>query len=251
MIRDSVVAGSLNMSFPGTVVDVNASNNPTADVANNWLGMNQPDPTLFAAGVTFEPNLVANLTASATDLTPGESATVTYSITQNSDGLGGFFIPDNSVVQFQALHGTMNPDSTNSTAGVATSTFTPTSGFIGQAVVNAAVSLTAAEEVESVFFDIGVPQTPIVTKQPASQVVTLGQPVTLTATASGFPPPSVQWQFSTNNGATFSNISGATSTSYTFTATAATNGQYFQAVFTNSVGSVTSDAAVITLRRPA
>jgi hypothetical protein len=247
MILDSVIAGDQNSNFPGTLIDVNSNNNPTVNAANNWFGSNQPDPTLFAAGVTFEPYLVANFTASATDLTPGESATVTYSITQNSDGLGGFFIPDNSDVLFQAVHGTMSHEFANTTAGVATSTFTPDSGFIGEAEASAGLALSVAVEVESIFFDIGVPQAPVVTKQPASQVVTLGQPVTLTATASGFPPPSVQWQVSTNNGATFSNISGATATSYTFTATAATNGQIFQAVFKNSGGSVTSDAAVITL----
>jgi hypothetical protein len=247
MIRNSVVAATQNSSFPGTVINVNASNNPTVDAANNYLGSNQPDPTLFGAGVAWQPFLVANISASSTDLVPGESATVTLSITQNSDGLGGFSIPDNTQVLFDPLHGTMNPTQTTTTAGVATSTFTPTSGFVGQAAATAIIELVAAGGGGSVFFDVGVGQAPDVTTQPQSQVVTAGQSVTLIAAASGFPTPTVQWQISTDKGATFSNISGATASSYTFTATAATNGQYFQAVFTNSVGSTTSAAALLTV----
>ncbi len=247
MIRDSVIAAIQNSNFPGTDIDVNASNNPTVDAANNYLGSNQPDPTLFGASVTWQPFLVANVTASSTDLLPGQSATVTLSITQNSDGLGGFSIPDNTQVLFDPLHGTMNPTQTTTTAGVATSTFTPNSGFVGQAAATAIIAVVAAGGGNSVLFNVGVGQAPVVTTQPVSQVVTAGQSVTLTAAASGFPTPTVQWQISTDHGAHFSNISGATASSYTFTATAATNGEFFQAVFTNSVGSTTSAAALLTV----
>ena len=57
----------------------------------------------------------------------------------------------------------------------------------------------------------------------------------------------MQWQVSIDGGATFTNISGATSTTYSFTATAADNGDEYQAVFTNSVGNVTTSAATLTV----
>ncbi len=248
MARNSVLAGPQNFNFPGTVIDVNASNSPTVDAANNWLGSNEPDPTLFAASVTFQPFLVAQATAPSTDLTQGQSATVTFSVTQNSDGLGGFSIPDQSVVLFVATHGTVVPEFESSSGGVATATFTPTSGFVGQAVVSAEIVNGGADAGgDFVVFDIGVAQAPVVTTQPLSQVFTAGQSVTLTAAATGFPTPTVQWQVIASNGAPFSNIVGATSTSYTFTATTATNGQFFRAVFTNSSGSVPSAAAQLTL----
>src|SRR5262249_54360500 len=44
---------------------------------------------------------------------------------------------------------------------------------------------------------------PVVTGQPANQTVGEGNSVTFTATASGVPTPTVQWQVSANGGATF------------------------------------------------
>ena len=64
----------------------------------------------------------------------------------------------------------------------------------------------------------GANSTPAVTTNPASQTVAAGNAVTFTAAASGNPTPTVQWQVSTSGGTAFSAISGATSTTYTFTA---------------------------------
>ncbi|MFN8497285.1 MAG: hypothetical protein U0641_05460 [Anaerolineae bacterium] len=68
---------------------------------------------------------------------------------------------------------------------------------------------------------------------------------TFTATASGSPAPSAQWQLSVDNGTTFANIRGAASTTFTFTAHAADNGNQYRVVFTNEFGSATSDAATL------
>jgi hypothetical protein len=96
-------------------------------------------------------------------------------------------------------------------------------------------------------YEFSTASAPVVTTQPLSQSYTSGQTLTFTAAASGTPTPTVQWQISTNGGATFSNISGATST----TAMAGPlngfeNGWQTRAVFTNSAGSATSNAATLT-----
>ncbi len=89
---------------------------------------------------------------------------------------------------------------------------------------------------------------PAVTTQPANQTVSAGNTATFTAAASGNPAPTVQWQLSTNGGSSFSNISGATSTTLSLSSvTASMNGFEYQAVFTNSVGSVTTSAATLTV----
>src|SRR5208337_1563401 len=89
---------------------------------------------------------------------------------------------------------------------------------------------------------------PSVTTQPASQTVTAGQTATFTAAASGNPTPTVQWQVSTDSGSTFSDITGATSTTLTLSnTTTAQNGDEYQAVFTNSVGTATTNAATLTV----
>ena len=81
-----------------------------------------------------------------------------------------------------------------------------------------------------------------------SQTVTAGQSVTFTAAASGNPGASVQWQVSTDGGSTFTNISGATSTTYKVaTTTKSQNGYLYRAVFTNSLGSADTTAAILTV----
>ena len=83
---------------------------------------------------------------------------------------------------------------------------------------------------------------PVVTGQPSSRTVSVGQPATFTVTASGTPPLSYQWQ---RNGG---DIAGATSSSCTIVSAAATdNGAQFRCRVTNSAGSATSNAATLTV----
>jgi uncharacterized delta-60 repeat protein len=95
---------------------------------------------------------------------------------------------------------------------------------------------------------------PIVTLDPQNLTVVTGQAATFTASALGSPSPTVQWQVSTNNGATFTNIVGATSTTLTIPAasvTTAISGNQYHAVFTNSNGSATTAAATLTVNKAA
>jgi hypothetical protein len=89
---------------------------------------------------------------------------------------------------------------------------------------------------------------PTVTTNPVNQSITVGTNATFTAAASGNPSPTIQWQVSTNGGATFTNIVGATTTTLLLTAVPITsNGNQYRAVFTNSVGSATTTAATLTV----
>jgi hypothetical protein len=81
-----------------------------------------------------------------------------------------------------------------------------------------------------------------ITAQPANIIVTAPATATFSVVASGAAPLSYQWQ---KNG---SAIPGATSASYTTPATTAVdNGTSFTVTVTNSTGSVTSSAAVLTV----
>ncbi len=88
---------------------------------------------------------------------------------------------------------------------------------------------------------------PAITAQPASQSANAGQTVTFTATASGSPAPGIQWQVSSDGGVTWTDLSGATSPTLTFTAQSAESGNLYRAVFTNGCGSATTDAASLTV----
>jgi hypothetical protein len=86
---------------------------------------------------------------------------------------------------------------------------------------------------------------PQITQQPANQAVLSGQPATFTVSATGTPSLSYQWQ--RNN----SNISGATSTSYTLSnPTLADSGAMFRCLVSNAYGTATSTAATLTVFDP-
>ena len=88
----------------------------------------------------------------------------------------------------------------------------------------------------------GAPQ---ITTQPASQSVTAGQMATFTVVATGSPTLTYQWQKN------HANITGATSSSYTTPATATSDsGETFDVVVSNSIGSVTSVSASLTVNAP-
>jgi murein DD-endopeptidase MepM/ murein hydrolase activator NlpD len=88
---------------------------------------------------------------------------------------------------------------------------------------------------------------PVITTNPSNQAVNAGQVATFSAAAGGAPTPTPQWQVSTNGGSTFSNISGATSTTYSVVPTASQNGYRYRTVFTNSAGSATTTVAILTV----
>ena len=86
------------------------------------------------------------------------------------------------------------------------------------------------------------PTAPSISTQPANQSVAVGQMATFSVTASGTAPLSYQWQ--KNN----ANISGATAANYTTPATVSgDNGSTFRVLVMNSVNSVTSNAATLTV----
>jgi hypothetical protein len=83
---------------------------------------------------------------------------------------------------------------------------------------------------------------PTITTQPGSQSVTVGQTATFSVIGTGTAPLSYQWQ--TNGTA----ITGATASSYTTAATTlADNGSTFKVTVSNSVGTITSAAATLTV----
>jgi alpha-tubulin suppressor-like RCC1 family protein len=92
---------------------------------------------------------------------------------------------------------------------------------------------------------------PTISAQPGGQTVTAGQDATFTAAASGFPAPTVQWQLSTDHGASFAPVTGATSDTLTVAATTTSeNGNVYEAVFTNVAGTATTDPATLTVSPP-
>lgn len=94
------------------------------------------------------------------------------------------------------------------------------------------------------------PSLPAFTAHPANQGVVAPASATFNVTVTGFPTPTLQWQVSPSVGA-YSDIAGATNTSYTTPATTTgDDGNRYRVVATNGSGSVTSNAAVLTVTAP-
>jgi subtilisin family serine protease len=82
---------------------------------------------------------------------------------------------------------------------------------------------------------------PSITSQPASQTVSAGTPVTFSVVAGGTSLLGYQWKLNNNN------IAGATGSSYTINSAQTTNAGSYKVVVTNALGSVTSQAALLTV----
>jgi hypothetical protein len=92
---------------------------------------------------------------------------------------------------------------------------------------------------------------PFIVDSPQSQTVIGTANVSFTADAGGRPQPTVQWQQSTDGGSTWSDITGATSSTYSITdVPLSDNGFEFRAVFANTAGSATTNAATLTVNLP-
>ncbi|MFN0111434.1 MAG: choice-of-anchor Q domain-containing protein [Blastocatellia bacterium] len=92
---------------------------------------------------------------------------------------------------------------------------------------------------------------PTITLQPQSTMAVTGGNAQFMAGADGVPAPTVQWQVSTDGGANFTNVANATSSTLSLgPVSAGMNGNQYQAVFSNSCGSVTSDRATLLVNSP-
>ncbi len=110
-------------------------------------------------------------------------------------------------------------------------------------VSNSAGSVTSSQATLTVN---AVAVAPAITTQPSNQSVTAGQTAMFSVAATGTAPLSYQWRKNS------SNISGAMAASYITPATTTTDsGSKFDVVVSNSVGSVTSGQATLTVNAAA
>ncbi|GAA3593577.1 hypothetical protein GCM10022198_16800 [Klugiella xanthotipulae] len=91
---------------------------------------------------------------------------------------------------------------------------------------------------------------PTITASPVSVSVPTGDSATFTASASGIPAPTVQWQ-SSSNGTVWSDIPGATQVTLTVEkAEKLASGTRYRAVFSNLKGEATSEVATLLVSVP-
>ena len=172
------------------------------------------------------------------------------------DKFGNILVGDTSTVTLTLTHGTFangqNSVTVNAVDGIAT---------FNNLVINDPDSYIlratdANPNLDPGFGPVTVVELPTITTQPTNQVTDAGGSATFTADASGNPAPTVQWQVSTDGGATFNDINGATSTTLTLTnVNSSRNNNEYRAVFTVSVnsspvGTATTNPAILNTAAP-
>ena len=197
-----------------------------------------------AATLTVQTAPVVTLNPQSETVTAGETATF-------KAAASGAPAP---TVQWQlsSNHGstwtadTSDAGNTSDTLTVAAVTLAE-SGDEYRAVFTNAVSSQASEAAT-----LTVQTAPMVTLNPQSVTLTAGETATFTASASGVPTPTVQWQVSSNHGSTWTADTGdAGNKSGTLTVasvTLAESGDEYRALFTNGAGSQASEAATLTVQ---
>ncbi len=219
---------------PALTVNTDGTGTLTATVSG--YGTDQADTTKWT---TIAPRTVTlatlkNVTVSASGITvtpaySGVAVTIPASNTQQAGSGATFGSFPQSFVNFQLLTGQSSYWYSSGGSRDAAKPATPLS-----------VAYTAA----------GTPTNtaPAVTTQPQNGSGQVGGTVAFTAAASGTPTPTVQWQVLSPGTTTWVNYPGATSTTWNATIHAAGyNGMKVRAVFTNSVGTATTNEATITV----
>ncbi len=142
-----------------------------------------------------------------------------------------------------------------STAGMTIGAHTLTVTFTQQRYNGTAWVNTGATNTRSVSFTVKAasvtPTTPVITDPTAAKTVTkdIGGKATLTVTATGTAPLAYQWQI--NKGSGWSDITGATDSSYTTSALKASNDGYkYRCTVTNSANSSTSPVFTLKVTDP-
>lgn len=88
-------------------------------------------------------------------------------------------------------------------------------------------------------------QLPVITTNPTNKSVEDGDTVSFQISATD--ALTYQWQVSTDGGSNWSNVSGATSQNYSFTASVSQNGYYYRCVASNDFGDDTSSNAILSV----
>jgi len=129
-------------------------------------------------------------------------------------------------------------------------------------VYNSAIACSLATQSSTVTLNVTAlpPAAPAITSQPSNQTAVASGSATFTVVATGVPAATIQWQYSINNGGTWTNVLGSLgtvvntgTTSVTSTLTLAgltgSNDQtQFQVILTNTKGTVTSSAATLSVK---
>ena len=225
----TIGSNALPVNALGRFVAAGNSGSHTVKIVNGSTGADVPGASVSISTAAGTPGTFqyGNLSSPVT-LTPGS---VYYVLSLESAGGDQWYDHDTTVQTASvasltsAAYGTGSPYLTTGTAG---QTYVP---------------------LDFVYGSTG--GSPVITQQPQSATVTLGQSTNFTVSATSGTALSYQWQSQAPGASNFTNIPGATSATYTTPAAQTTNnGTEYLCIVSNSAGSISSNAATLTVQPP-
>jgi hypothetical protein len=252
----SVAAGSCNVTL-------------TTSGARTLTAIYSPDTGNFTGSSDTEPHTVTVAAPVITENPQSQTAVVGSTVTftsragvfsQNAPGSlasGQSLLPGEFLISpnygYQLIYQTDGNLVLYRGDGVALWTSNTGGTTPGQAIMQADGNFVIYDSGGTPIFATGTANNPGATLALQSDgnavIYNAGNPIYATGTSSNYPIPSVQWQVSTNGGANFTDIGGATTPILSFTVGIADNGNQYRAVFTNPAGLVASSAAVLTVNK--
>ena len=228
-------------------------------VADGYLYPSQQSATISGSSAirNFVLQALAPLTITTTQLPNG---TVGSSYSTQLSASGGqtpynWYLPGGTITLPPGTSGDMSfsSDGTNGTISGIPATAGTFYFLVG--VTDSAPSQSGVTKMMSLTIDPMVGALNI-TSQPSNQSVTAGQSTGFTVAATGTPTPGYQWQVSTDGGANWSILvnagaySGVSGTTLTVVTSAGFSGYQYRCVVSNGTGSLTSNAATLTVNVP-
>jgi uncharacterized repeat protein (TIGR02543 family) len=231
-VIDDDSAGNLNYRFERTMT--------SGQTFTFWSGVfNNSGSGSYTVTVTAVPPNITSQPVNRT-VTAGQTATFSATATGNPTPTFQWQVSTNGGTSWANVSG-----GTSATLNVSNTTATMSGNRYRVIVTNTGGSVTSSVAILTVNpADVA----PVITSQPTNQAVMAGQTVSFGASATGTPAPTFQWQVSTNGGTSWTNVSGATSSTLALVnATTAMSGNRYRVNVTNSAGTISSNVATLTV----
>ncbi len=209
-------------------------------IDNVFFDISNANFTITAPAQNFTFNSAAPASVSC--------GTATASITLGTTASGGFSTPINLTASGNPAGTTVGFTSNPLTPGNSTTVTLNNTNTLAPGDYNVTVTGVAGAVTQNSILTFTItPVPPSITTQPAAATVCSGSNAIFTVAAGGT-GLSYQWQVSTDGGTSFSNISGATSASYTATAVTGTmNNNQYHVIVSTLCGSTTSSNVLLTV----
>ncbi|HET6511392.1 MAG TPA: hypothetical protein VFH43_04325 [Candidatus Kapabacteria bacterium] len=191
--------------------------------------------TIYGEITASDPCIAAAVTTDPSDVTSCAGASVSF-----TSGASGTPSP---TVQWQVS--TDGGSTWNDLSGETSTTLTFTATSAQHGNQYRAVFSNDCGSATSGSASLSVNSAPVITSQPSAADICDGGSATFSVTATG--STSTQWQVSTDNGSTWTDVSTPAG-SLTVTGSCGMRGNLYRAVLTNSCGSTTSDAVSLNVR---